>query len=131
MIPTVKDQGAGLIPWSPLAMGSLARIGDQVNTERGKLTSGMSKAFGISDEEVDEEIKRRVKKIADDKGVNMAQIALAWVLSKPYVSAPIVGVTKQLHLDDAIAALKVQLTEEEIKSLEEPYRPKKPNAGFQ
>jgi aryl-alcohol dehydrogenase-like predicted oxidoreductase len=113
------DQGIGVIPWSPLARGRLTRDWEET-TSRSE-----SDAFGsrLYDERSDRAIVERVAEIAAERGVARAQVALAWVLSKPVVSAPIVGVTKEAHLDDAVAAVDLRLTDEEIARLEEPYTP--------
>jgi aryl-alcohol dehydrogenase-like predicted oxidoreductase len=118
MIPLCLDQGVGLTPYSPLAKGRAARPwGEQ--TARAS-TDAVAKAF---DRAVDRPIIDAVAAIAEVRGVPMAQIALAWVLSKPVVSCPIVGATKPHHLLDAVAALDIALTDDEIAALEEPYTP--------
>ena len=125
MHPLCADQGIGVIPWSPLARGRLTRDWEE-STNRSE-----SDAFGkrLYDERSDKAIVERVAQVADERGVSRAQVALAWVLAKPVVSAPIVGVTKERHLDDAVAAVDVHLTDEEIARLEEPYTPH-PVVGF-
>jgi aryl-alcohol dehydrogenase-like predicted oxidoreductase len=128
VIPTCIDQGVGVIPWSPLAGGALARF-DTSSTVRGETTGAIMARFMGGNEQVDNSIKERVKQIAEKHNVSMAQIAMAWVLSKPAVTAPIVGITKLPQLEDAIAAVKIKLTEEEQKSLEELYQPKR-TSGF-
>ena len=122
MNPLCLDQGVGLIPWSPLAGGELARVDE---TTRGTVTKGFEFIFGANNKEIDPLIRERVKETADKKGITMAEVALAWVLSKPVVSAPIIGATKAYQIEQAVAAVKVKLTEEEIKYLEELYQPKK------
>jgi aryl-alcohol dehydrogenase (NADP+) len=118
MIPLCADQGIGLIPWSPLARGRLTRDWD-VSTKRSE-----TDAFGSGlYREGDRDIVAAVAAVAEERGVPRAQVALAWLLSRPQVSAPIVGVTKAQHLDDAVAALKVELTEDEVARLEQPYEP--------
>jgi aryl-alcohol dehydrogenase (NADP+) len=119
MHPLCADQGIGVIPWSPLARGRLTRDWEET-TARSE-----TDAFGsrLYDESADRAIVERVAEIARQRGISRAQVALAWVLAKPVVSAPIVGVTKDHHLDDAVAAVDVQLTAEEIARLEEPYTP--------
>ncbi|SFK96396.1 aldo/keto reductase [Geodermatophilus ruber] len=119
MHPLCADQGVGVIPWSPLARGRLTRDWDEETARSG------SDEFGrrLYDESSDRAIVARVAEIAAERGVSRAQVALAWVLSKPVVTAPIVGVTKDAHLDDAVAALELHLGPEEIARLEEPYRP--------
>jgi aryl-alcohol dehydrogenase-like predicted oxidoreductase len=121
MLPLCADQGIGVIPWSPLARGRLTRDWEETTTrsENDEFGSGL---YGDPDEG-DREIVRRVAEIAEARRVPRAQVALAWVLSKPVVSAPIVGVTKDRHLDDAVAAVDLHLSAEEIARLEEPYTP--------
>ncbi|MEV5965512.1 aldo/keto reductase [Kribbella sp. NPDC051952] len=121
MFGLLADQGVGSIPWSPLAKGRLARPwGTQ--TKRAD-TDPMGRRFTAAN---DEPIADAVQKVAEDRGVPMAQIALAWVLHNPVVAAPIVGPTKPHHLADAVAALDLTLTEDEIATLEAPYTPRQP-----
>ncbi len=118
MMPLCRDQGIGVIPWSPLARGRLTREWD-ASTARSE-----TDAFGrMLYKDEDKAIVERVGEVAQARGVSRAQVALAWMLSKRYVSAPIVGATKTAHLEDAIAAVDLRLDEEEIKRLEEPYTP--------
>jgi aryl-alcohol dehydrogenase (NADP+) len=124
MMPLCVDQGVGVIPWSPLARGRLTRDWDDT-TARSE-TDEFGKMLYQPD---DRTIVERVAEIAAERGISRAQVALAWMLSKPFVTSPIVGATKPLHIDDAVAALDVRLTDEEISRLEEPYRPH-PVAGF-
>jgi aryl-alcohol dehydrogenase-like predicted oxidoreductase len=129
MMPLCVDQGIGVIPWSPLARGRLARpIGDQ-NTERSS-SDEFGKKLYAQTENADRAVIERVSEIAKARGIPMAQVALAWQLAKPFVTAPIVGATKPQHLDDALAAVKIQLSPAEITKLEEPYVPH-PVLGFQ
>ncbi|MBS7564954.1 aldo/keto reductase [Mucilaginibacter sp. Bleaf8] len=129
MIPFCTDQKIAVIPWSPLARGLLTgrRSKERTETERAK-----TDAFGKSlySQDADFEIVNLVSELAEQKGVPNAQIALAWMLSKPYITAPIVGASKPGHLEDAVAALQVKLPDEEIKRLEELYVPH-PVLGFQ
>ena len=121
MMPLCQDQGVGVIPFSPLACGVLARKPEKVvDTARYK-----SDAFAKSRyEQVDNRTTvERVQEVAEARGIPMAQVALAWMYTKPYVTSPIVGTTKPHHLDDALAAMDVNLTEDEVKRLEEPYCP--------
>ncbi len=127
MMGLCEDQGIGVIPWSPLARGKLTRDWD-ATTERSE-TDQFGKTLYKTHEASDREIVARVAAVAEVHGVPRAQIALAWMLSKSVISAPIVGASKPHHLDDAVAALSVHLTPEEIASLEEPYVPH-PVAGF-
>jgi aryl-alcohol dehydrogenase-like predicted oxidoreductase len=120
MLPLCKDQKIAVIPWSPLARGVLTRTSKERNdTERAQ-----TDAFGKTlYQDKDMQIVDRVTAIAKKHGVPNAQIALAWVLTKPEITSPIIGASKPGHLEDAVAALKVKLTVEEIKSLEELYEP--------
>ncbi len=118
MLPLCNDQGIGVIPWSPMARGNLAR---PWNTETARTQTD---EFGSSlYQDGDEKIVDIVGEIADLRGIPMAQVALAWVLAKPGVDAPIIGATKSHHLTDAVGALDVELTDEEIARLEAPYEP--------
>ena len=119
MIPLCQDQGIGLIPWSPLARGQLA--GNlSANTTRAQ-TDDFSKRMYT--QPGDAKVIERVKEVAAGRNVPPAQVALAWMLSKPYITAPIVGASKPHHLTDAIAALTLPLDSDEIKRLEEVYEP--------
>jgi aryl-alcohol dehydrogenase-like predicted oxidoreductase len=116
MIPMCLDQGVGLTPYSPLAKGRAARPwGEQ--TARSS-SDAVARAF---DRDADRPVVDAVQKVAAARAVPMAQVALAWVLSKPVVSCPIVGATKPNHLRDAVAALDLALTDDERTELEEPY----------
>ncbi len=121
MAPLCRDQGVGMIPWSPLARGRLARAADQTTarTESDRFDKFLYK----NSEDADRAVIGRLGDIATARGAARAQIALAWLLAKPGVTAPIVGATKPEHLSDAVAALEVKLTPEEIARLEEPYLP--------
>jgi len=121
MLPLCEAEGIGVIPWSPLARGRLTRDWND-STTRSESDEFGKKLYADTSES-DKKIVERIAKIASDRGLPRAQIALAWVLQKPTVVAPIVGATKSSHLDDAIAALSVKLSSEEIASLEELYRP--------
>jgi 1-deoxyxylulose-5-phosphate synthase len=120
MLPLCEAEGVGVIPWSPLARGRLARAWQAESTKRFE-TDQFGKSLYAQTEENDRLIVERVAKVAEKRGVPMAQVALAWMLSKPVITAPIVGATKKHHLTDAVAALSLKLTPEEINSLEEPY----------
>jgi aryl-alcohol dehydrogenase-like predicted oxidoreductase len=124
MLPLCADEGIGVVPWSPLARGRLTRDWDE-STARSETDEFGSRLY----DEGDRVIVERVAEVAEARGVPRAQVALAWVLSKPVVSAPIVGMTKDRHLDDAVAAVDLHLSEEEIARLEEPYTPR-PVVGF-
>jgi 1-deoxyxylulose-5-phosphate synthase len=118
MLPLCADEGIGVIPWSPLARGRLTRDWD-ASTTRSETDAFGGKLY----DEADRVIVERVAEVAEARGVPRAQVALAWLLSKPVVTAPIVGVTKDRQLDDAVAAVELRLTAEEIARLEEPYTP--------
>ncbi len=124
MLPLCLDEGIGVIPWSPLARGRLTRDWD-ATTARSQ-----SDRFGSSlYSDNDRRIVDAVAKIAESRGVTRAQVALAWVLRQPAVTAPIVGATKPNHLEDAIAAVDLELSDDEAAQLEGPYSPREP-AGF-
>ncbi|HVB35082.1 MAG TPA: aldo/keto reductase [Patescibacteria group bacterium] len=129
MIPLCQSEGVALIPWSPFARGRLARPWQSESTKRLE-TDRFMKVLYSGTEEMDREIVDRVGKVAEQRGVPRAQVALAWMLGKPAITSPIVGATKPRHLPDAVAALSLRLTPEEIASLEEPYKPH-PIAGHQ
>ncbi|RDX41308.1 aryl-alcohol dehydrogenase [Lentinus brumalis] len=118
MFPTLKLFGVGSIPWSPLARGLLTRpVGAE--SKRGSVDW----FIGRYQNQATVDIVSRVEELAKKKGVSMAQVAIAWVLSKPHVTAPIVGTTSLTNLEDILGGLDVELTEEEVKYLEEPYKP--------
>jgi len=123
MIPQCIDQGVGVIPWSPLARGVLAgnrtRAGDRRTTRAG--TDPFSDSLYST--QADFDVVDRVAQVAADRGSQPARVALAWLLQRPGVTAPIVGATKPGHLEDALAAEELELSAEEIKLLEEPYVP--------
>ena len=122
MIPQCLDMGVGCIPWSPLARGLLA--GNRTRDGQRLTTRASSDPFGDSlYSEQDFDVVDATRAVAEGKGVSAAQVALAWLLRKPGVSAPIVGATKLSHLEDAIASVDVDLSEDEIAALEKPYRP--------
>ena len=118
MIPLCLDQGVGLTPYSPLAKGRAARPWGEQTTRAS--TDEVALAF---DRDVDKAVVEAIEGIAAARSLPMAQVALAWVLSKPVVSAPIVGATKPHHLQDAVAAVDLILTDDEIAALEESYSP--------
>jgi aryl-alcohol dehydrogenase-like predicted oxidoreductase len=122
MLPLCHDQGVGVIPWSPLARGLLAgsqRRGDRRDTVRGGSDRLADQMYGDDDFDVVD----AVRAVAAERGLPPAQIALAWLLGRPGVTAPIVGATRLGHLEDAIAAVDVELTEDEVARLEAPYCP--------
>jgi len=128
MNPLCRDQGIGLIPWSPLARGRLARPWQTQTTKRSE-TDRFGNTMYSQTEEADRKVVDAVEALAKGRGVSQAQIALAWLLAQPAVVAPIVGATKPHHLEDAIAAVSLQLSPEEKASLEAPYVPH-PVLGF-
>ncbi len=122
MIPQCLDQGVGVIPWGPLARGLLAGSrarGGERRTVRAGNDPYAEELYG----EADFEIGDAVERLAKERDLTMAQIALAWLLDKPAVTAPIVGATKLEHVNEAVAAVDVTLNDEEVARLEEPYRP--------
>jgi aryl-alcohol dehydrogenase-like predicted oxidoreductase len=118
MIPLCLDQGVGVIPYSPLARGLLTG-----SRRRGTKRSEVVRDFARPD---DERVVDRVLEVAEQRGAPAAQVALAWLLTRPGVTAPIVGATKLHHVDDAVAALDIKLSDEEIRLLEEPYQSQPP-----
>jgi aryl-alcohol dehydrogenase-like predicted oxidoreductase len=123
MIPQCIDRGVGVLPWSPLARGLLA--GNRTRDGERLTTRAKTDRFADSlyTPEVDFAVVDRVVEVARERGVRPAQVALAWLLDKPGVTAPIVGATKLQHLDDALAAEQIELNADEIARLEEPYVP--------
>ena len=122
MIPCCIDQGVALIPWSPMARGFFTgnhRKGDWGDTVRAKTDSYGQELYY---RDADFTVADRVLAIAKQRGVSGSQIALAWVLNKPYITAPIVGASKMEHLEQSMAALEIKLSEDEVRSLEEPYQ---------
>jgi aryl-alcohol dehydrogenase-like predicted oxidoreductase len=125
MFGLLADQGVGSIPWSPLAKGFLARPWGGADTRRAD-TDPLHRRYSG---EVNMPIVEAVRRVAEARGIPMAQVALAWVLRNPVVAAPIIGPTRPHHLADAVAALDVALTDDEVRALEEPYTPRRPS-GF-
>ncbi|KAJ7197062.1 Aldo/keto reductase [Mycena rebaudengoi] len=122
MMPLLDMFGVGSIPWSPLARGALSRpLAKQTDTSRGS-SDVLPSTFYVSSD-ANKEVVRRVEQVAVKRGISMAQVSVAWVLSKKTVSAPIVGTSSLENLKDIVGAIDVKLTEEEIKLLEEPYQP--------
>jgi len=123
MIPLCLDQGVGLIPWSPLARGFFAK--NRSRGGGGDTTRARSDPFAnqlyFRDEDFD--VADRVNEIADERAVSGSQIALAWILNKPHIASPIIGATKMDHLEQAIAAMDITLSDDEVKRLEELYKP--------
>ncbi len=121
MLPLCADQKIAVMPWSPMARGKLARPWDST-TQRSE-SDVVGKALYARTQENDRQIVDAVEELAEKRGLPMAQIALAWVLQKPEVTSPIIGATKPKHISDAVAALDVTLSEEEVRSIETPYQP--------
>jgi 1-deoxyxylulose-5-phosphate synthase len=121
MLPLCADTGVGCVPYSPQGKGRLTRPwGTQ--TDRSAVDA-VAKSFDL---DIDKPVVDAVQRVAEARGIPMSQVALAWLLTKPVVSAPIVGATKPHHLADAVAAVDIELTEEDIRQLEEPYTPQAP-----
>jgi aryl-alcohol dehydrogenase-like predicted oxidoreductase len=129
MMGVCREEGVGVIPWSPLARGRLTRPWEQKGATQRAGSDEFGKTLYSKTEEADRKVVERVGEVASTRGIPRAQVALAWMLSKPLVSSPIVGATKMQHLEDAVAALNVKLSPEQIASLEEPYVPH-PVLGF-
>jgi 1-deoxyxylulose-5-phosphate synthase len=121
MLPFCADQGIAVMPWSPLARGRLTRAWDETS-ERQK-TDEFGKGLYVQAEAADRKIVEQVAAVAKARGVPQAQVAMAWLLQKPGITSPIIGASKQAHLTDAVAALSLKLTSEEIALLEAPYIP--------
>jgi aryl-alcohol dehydrogenase-like predicted oxidoreductase len=121
MLPLCVDQGVGVIPWSPLARGKLTRDWE-VETNRSQQDAFARQIYAATEQQ-DRAVVEAVQRIARDRGIPRAQVALAWMLTKPAITAPIVGATKPQHLADAIAALDVTLSDAEISALEASYVP--------
>jgi len=122
LLPFCQDQGVGVIPFSPLARGVLARKPAETQNETLRYQSDALAKSRYAQEDNLTTVER-VSEVAEARGIPMAQVALAWMYTKPNIASPIIGATKPYHLDDALAALSVNLTEDEVKRLEEPYRP--------
>jgi aryl-alcohol dehydrogenase-like predicted oxidoreductase len=121
MLPLCREEGIGVIPWSPLARGRLTRDWDETSARAE--TDEFGKTLYAATGDADRKVVEAVAKVAKGRGIPRAQVALAWVLQKPGITAPIIGASKMGHLDDAVAALSVTLTAEEIATLEGAYVP--------
>src|SRR5438045_2113100 len=121
MLPLCAAEGIGVIPWSPQARGRLTRDWNYTST-RTETDEAISRLFAKT-EEADKKVVERVAAVAAARGISRAQVALAWLLAKPVITAPIVGATKLHHLDEALGSVNVKLSAEEIASLEEAYLP--------
>lgn len=121
MLPQCVDMGVGVLPWSPLARGRLSRPADEVAaTVRGESDEVASELYETAERGIIDAVGR----VAERQGVSRTKVALAWLLSKRAVTAPIVGVTKDQHVDEMLAALDVRLTPEDVAELEAHYRPR-------
>ncbi|MCB1124210.1 MAG: aldo/keto reductase, partial [Verrucomicrobiae bacterium] len=119
-VPCCIDQGVGVIPWSPLARGLLT--GKKTSkTSMRKNNDALAKEIYYREE--DQPVIEGVEKLAKETGHKPAQIALAWILQRPGITAPIIGASKVNHIDDAVTALEIQLSEKQVKALEAPYKP--------
>jgi aryl-alcohol dehydrogenase-like predicted oxidoreductase len=128
MVPSLQKFGMGMIPWSPVAMGYLTRPHEKVKeSERGTAMNGtfMGNEYTAADQKINE----KVEEIAKKRGVSMAIVAIAWSLSKPFMTAPIVGMSKVERVDEAVKAVNFELTKEEVESIDELYEPRK-TMGF-
>jgi aryl-alcohol dehydrogenase-like predicted oxidoreductase len=121
MLPLCAAEGIAVIPWSPLARGRLTRDWE-ASSKRADTDLVLHRLYHAT-EDADRRVAEAVKALAEERGVPRAQVAMAWVMQKPGVTAPIVGASKLSHLDDAVAALSLKLTPEEIARLEAPYVP--------
>ena len=126
MFGLLADEGVGSLPWSPLAAGLVARPWGAETTARGATRSSVDPWGRPMYLDSDQATVEAVQRIAEARGVSMASVAMAWVLRNPVVDAPIIGPTKQHHLTDAVAALDIELTDDEVTALEEHYTPREP-----
>jgi len=122
MLPLCRDQGIGCIPWSPLARGRLARPPGEQGTTRST-SDRIGESMYSAQADVDRAVVEAVQRVAAAREVPMAQVALAWLMSRPGVSAPIIGASQAHHLDDAVAAAELPLSDDEVAALEAPYVP--------
>ena len=123
MLPLCREEGMAILPWSPLARGFVT--GGRRREDYGDTLRARTDAYaqGLYYQPSDFDVAERVTEVARRRGIPDAQVALAWVLQQPGITAPIVGASKTSHLDDAVAALSVKLDDAEMKALAEPYRP--------
>jgi aryl-alcohol dehydrogenase (NADP+) len=124
MIPLCVDQGIGITPWSPLARGFV--MGNRTRDKGGETSRSRSDsyAYQLYYQESDFAVADRVGEVAGRTGLSRAKVALGWMLGKPYITSPIIGATKLAHVEEAAAAVDVQLSAEDVQALEEPYQPK-------
>jgi len=130
MLRLCASEGIGVTPWSPLARGKLARPWTEEPTTPRAQTDAFGKTLFVKTVDIDRPIIDRTNEIARERSVSPAQIALAWMLARPGIASPIVGATKPVHLEDAIAALSLTLSRDEIARLEELYQPHPPTEGY-
>ncbi|MFI6480592.1 aldo/keto reductase [Nonomuraea sp. NPDC050663] len=124
MLPLCLDQGVGVIPWSPLARGVLARAGSSDSGTTRATSKDAGRIEYLYGKDADQPILDRVAQVARERELPAAQVALAWLLHQPGLSAPIIGATKDRHIDDAVAAVGVSLSDKELAFLAEPYTPR-------
>ena len=124
MVQLIEEEGMSMTPYSPLAAGRVCRMWDDNNTERGQKDLFVKKLYEPGKEN-DMPIVQRIKELADKLKITMAQVSLAWILSKKCVAIPVIGCTKIKQLEDLVEGAKVKLSEEDIKYLEELYKPHK------
>ena len=130
MLRLCASEGIGVTPWSPLARGKLARpAADEATTARAK-TDAFGRTLFVKTTDIDKPVIDRTNEVARERGVSPAQVAMAWLLRKPAVTSPIFGATKREHLEDAIAAVSLTLSDEEISRLEELYQPHAATEGY-
>jgi aryl-alcohol dehydrogenase-like predicted oxidoreductase len=130
MLKLCAAEKVGVIPWSPLARGRLTRPWQEEPSSAREKTDEYGKKLYTKTRDADKAVVDRVNELAGQRGVSPTQIALAWMLHKPVIAAPIIGASKLHHLDDAVAALEVKLSKTELDSLEQPYVPHEV-AGFE
>ncbi len=125
MLPLCREEGIGVIPWSPLARGFV--MGNRRKEDHGDTVRAKTDEYaqGLYYQQSDFDVVDRISQVAAKRGISNALVALAWVLQQPGITAPIIGASKMNHLDDAVAALDVKLSDEELKTLAEPYQPHK------
>lgn len=123
MLPLCVAEGVGVLPWSPLARGRLARAWQDEPATRREETDQVGQKLYRASREADQSVVARVGEVASARGIPMAQVALAWLLQQPAVTAPIIGASRPSHLEDALGALTVRLTDDEIRAVQEPYVP--------
>ena len=121
-LPLCQKEGLGVVPWSPMARGYLTRPHEEYTSTKRAETDDYARAHPYA-EGGGREINKRVEELADEKGVSMAQLSLSWLLHKEWVDAPIIGASKVEHLEDAVEALEVSLSDSDVEYLEDPYEP--------